>query len=414
MSILNLLSRPWAILPERLIEMQQVYAMHLRGEQPDFAALEAKFGRAFENKPKGYSIQDGVAVLPLEGIIAKRMNLFSMISGGVSTQLAQRDLQAALDDHAVHSIVLLIDSPGGEVDGTEVMANAVYEARGQKQIVALVDGFGASAAYWIASAASKVFIAGDTTATGSIGVVAAHKDYSQRDAKEGVKVTEITAGKYKRVASQHAPLSAEGRASIQEQVDAIHRVFVDAVARNRGTNAQAIADTEARLFIGRDAIRAGLADAIATLPQVITQLNQGRESSEVAKAASKPAEATMRRLLAEEADKARPQPLGDSAAPTPRQVVKLPTKVAPAIDPIEVAREAAALETESAQYGVPIKSASTVDHVLAKRAGKMNIEQLAHEAALERARAAASGIAISMGEAVDRVMRQQKTPTPLI
>src|SRR3990167_8876447 len=116
MKILDILAAPWAIDPTKLIELQSIYATHMRGDKIDIAAVEARLGRPLANEPKAYDIVDGVAVLPIEGVIAKRMNLFSQISGGTSTQLAANSLRAVLADPAVHSIILSIDSPGGTVD----------------------------------------------------------------------------------------------------------------------------------------------------------------------------------------------------------------------------------------------------------------------------------------------------------
>jgi len=144
----------------------------------DVEAIEARIGRPLQNQQQGYTVQNGIAVLPIFGVIAKRMNLLMEISGGTSTQLAQRDFQAAVSDPEVREIVLLIDSPGGEVSGIEQFANAISAARGVKPVTALIDGFGTSAAYWLASAASRVYVADQTTVVGSIGVVAQHMDSS--------------------------------------------------------------------------------------------------------------------------------------------------------------------------------------------------------------------------------------------
>jgi signal peptide peptidase SppA len=278
MSIADVLNAPWAITPETHIEMRDIYLAHLRGEKADLAAIEAALGKPLDNKRDGYKVQGGVAVIPIEGIVAKKMNLFTRISGGVSSQALQQDLLDAAADPMVNAIVLLIDSPGGEVDGTQAAANivrAIRDAR-KKPIVAVADGMMASAAYWIGSAASKVYITGDTTAVGSIGIVATHTDYSKAEEQRGIKVTEITAGKYKRIASQHEPLSEEGRADIQSQVDHIYSVFVDAVAANRGVDAQTVLDkmADGRVFLGKNSIKAGLVDRVDTLASVVARLQK--------------------------------------------------------------------------------------------------------------------------------------------
>lgn len=282
MKILDVLTAPWAIEPAKLLELQAIYATHMRGDKIDLAAVEKKLGRPLDNQPKGYTVVDGVAVLPIDGVIAKRMNMFSQISGGVSTELATRDLQAAMEDQSVHSIILAIDSPGGTVDGTQALADAVRAST--KPIVSLASGCMASAAYWIGSAANAVYIADSTTMVGSIGVVSGHKDVSKQEAMQGVKTTEISAGKFKRIASAYGPLSTEGRASIQAEVDYLYSLFVGAVASHRGVSADVVLQdmADGRIFIGQQAVDAGLVDGVSTLGQLVQQLNAKRAGASLA------------------------------------------------------------------------------------------------------------------------------------
>lgn len=278
MKLLDIVNAPWAIEPAKLHEIQAIYATHLRGEKIDVAAVEQRLGRPLNNEPKRYDVIDGVAVLPIEGVIAKRANLFSQISGGCSTQLVERDLQDALNDPAVHSIILSIDSPGGTVDGTQTLANAVRAAGENKPTVTLASGMMASAAYWIGSAAQAVYIADATTNVGSIGVVAKHVDVSKAEEQSGYKTTEIYAGRFKRIASQYGPLSDDGRQSIQDAVDYTYSLFVEAVASHRGVSTQKVLSdmADGRVFIGQQAIDAGLVDGVSTLAALVQQLNDTR------------------------------------------------------------------------------------------------------------------------------------------
>jgi signal peptide peptidase SppA len=284
MKLLDVITAPWAIEPAKLLEIQAIYATHLRGDKIDISAVEQKLGRPLANEAKRYSIDNGVAILPLEGVIAKRANLFSQISGGVSTELVGRDLQDALADPAVHSIILAIDSPGGTVDGTQSLASLV--AASTKPIVALASGTIASAAYWIGSAANAVYITDSTTVVGSIGVVATHTDISKAQEKDGIKTTEIFAGQYKRIASSYSPLSKEGRQTMQDQVDYTYSLFVSAVAQHRGVSEDMVLQNMAdgRIFQGQQAIDAGLVDGVSTLSALVQQLNQSRASGKPAAA----------------------------------------------------------------------------------------------------------------------------------
>jgi len=271
MKIIDILTSPWAIMPEKLYEIQEIYSTHLRGEKIDIAAIEAKIGRPLENETKEYDVVNDMAVIPIHGVTAKRANLFTRISGGVSTELAARDIADALNNPDINGILLDIDSPGGTVDGTLELASLIFEGRDQKPIVAYSDGLMASAAYWIGSAAEKLYISGDTVQTGSIGVVATHVDYSQYEKRVGIKTTEIYAGKYKRMVSQYKPLSKDGKQLLQDRVDYIYTVFVDAVARNRGVSSETVLKNMAdgRVFIGNQGISAGLVDGVSTLDRLL-------------------------------------------------------------------------------------------------------------------------------------------------
>lgn len=274
--IIDILSSPWAILPDRLLQLQGIYAMHLRGERGDIEAIEARIGKQLKNDPQGYVVDEGVALIPVRGVIAPRMNMMMEISGGTSAELLVRDVRTAMADSSVEALMLMVDSPGGAVAGTQTATNAIAAFRGQKPIGAYAEDLMASAAYWIGSAADPgaMWIASDTTQVGSIGVVATHTDMSRREEALGIRTTEIVAGRYKRIASEHGPLTETGQATIQAQVDHIYAAFVGDVARNRGVSVERVLSSMAdgRIFLGREAISAGLVDGMATLEAAMQQL----------------------------------------------------------------------------------------------------------------------------------------------
>jgi capsid assembly protease len=271
MRLLDIMTSPWAIVPAKLQEIRNIYATHMKGEKIDMKALR----RETDQFGEPYSVENGVAVIQINDVLTKTRTLFSFLFGGTSMRDIADTLQSALENTDVHSIVLAIDSPGGTVDGTEELARKIYESRGKKPIVAVADGMIASAAYWIGSAADKIYIAGQTTEVGSIGVVATHVDVSEQDKMFGEKFTEITAGKYKRIASMHRPLTDDGRAYIQSQVDGIYAVFVESVAQNRNRSVEQILEAaDGKIFMGQASVDAGLVDGMATLAEVIKNLTE--------------------------------------------------------------------------------------------------------------------------------------------
>lgn len=271
MKILDILQAPWALPESHLHEIRELYFAHTRREKFDFKAWEAATGGEMRTP---YSVQNGVAVIPVQGVMVKAESAWNRFCGMTSSATLRADLQTAMEDSTVQSIVLWIDSPGGQVDGTQVLAQDIFAARGKKQIIAFADGMMASAAYWIGAAADQVHISSQTDMVGSIGVVAQHID---RSAAAGGTVTEITAGKYKRIASENGPLTEEGRESLQSQVDRIYSVFVEDIAKFRGVSVETVLENMAdgRIFMGSDAIDAGLADGVSSLPELIARLQSG-------------------------------------------------------------------------------------------------------------------------------------------
>jgi signal peptide peptidase SppA len=207
----------------------------------------------------------------MEGPITKRIGLFQDISGGTSVEKLKEEIGAAMQDSSVDEIILWVDSPGGSVDGTKEIADAIYAARGTKPMTAFIDGLGASAAYWIAAACDKIIIKDTTTMVGSIGVITTHKDVSKQEADRGVKTTVLTAGKYKAIDSQYGALSEEGAAMIQDRLDTLYSIFVQDVAKFRGVSVETVLTemADGRVFLGQEAIDRGLVDGVSTLDALI-------------------------------------------------------------------------------------------------------------------------------------------------
>ena len=290
MRILDILNAPWAIIPNRLLEILELYSAHTRREKLDLKAWEAATGRPQGSQPDPYQVVNGVAILDVQGVLTKADSAWNRICGMTSTQGLRRDLQMALDDRSVRAILLRIDSPGGTVDGTQELADAVFAARTQKPIVAFADGCMCSAAYWVGAAASKIFIGSDTTMVGSIGVYTTHTDQSQAEAAAGLKVTVLKAGKFKAAGHPHGPLSEQDQALLTDQLDHICSIFVNEIAKFRGVSVETVlADmADARVFLGKQAIEAGLVDGVSTMDALIADLAAGQLGNTGAGAALEP------------------------------------------------------------------------------------------------------------------------------
>ena len=96
----------------------------------------------------------GVAVVDVFGILGQRRSMLTDFFGTALEDLS-RLFQALLASPNILAIVFNVDSPGGPVAGVPEFASMIYDARGQKKIVAIANSLAASAAYWIGSAASS-------------------------------------------------------------------------------------------------------------------------------------------------------------------------------------------------------------------------------------------------------------------
>lgn len=251
----------------------ELWAISPRGYEV-VSARPAPAGLASPPVPR--QAQPGVAVVYLTGVLQKNASFASEFFGDTAMREAGALLKAADADASVGSVILLIDSPGGTVDGTDELAGIVSAMT--KPVTAIADGMILSAAYWIGSAADAVYLSSRTVEAGSIGVLAVHREVSGMEADLGIKTSIITAGKYKAIANPFEPLSGDGRAVLQNAVDGVYSIFVDSVAKNRSVSTQTVLDdmADGRVFIGDAAIAAGLADGYMTLNDAVTSALAGR------------------------------------------------------------------------------------------------------------------------------------------
>jgi signal peptide peptidase SppA len=214
-------------------------------------------------------VSGSIAVIPVQGVIAQKAGWFA----DTSTEWVGRALDDAIANQSVGAIVLNIDSPGGTVFGTPELADKIFEARAVKPVYGLANSEAASAAYWIGSQTERLFVT-PSGQVGSIGVWSAHIDQSQYLEDFGLKVTLISAGKYKVEGNSFEPLSEEARAAWQTEIDAYYDQFLAAVGRGRGVKAAVVKRGfgEGRMVMAPDAIEAGMADGIATMPQLLGAL----------------------------------------------------------------------------------------------------------------------------------------------
>ena len=256
------LSVPWCCTAEALEAMLAIAA---RDPLPESETARRMHG------PKSLALRQGqrrddsgrmtmqgpIAVIPIDGPIFRYADMFTRYSGGITTEGLARDIQGALDDPAVQGILLAIDSPGGESTGINELADLIYRARGRKPLAAYVEGYGASAAYWIAAAAETVIV-DDTALVGSIGTILGVPDPTKRPS---TRIDIVSSQSPKKRPDVTTP---EGRAVLQQMADDMTEVFISKVALYRDLDPAQILAIQGGMLLGQQAVDAGLADMLGS------------------------------------------------------------------------------------------------------------------------------------------------------
>lgn len=203
----------------------------------------------------------GVAVIPVHGVLVPRSANLEMCETMTSYEGLRRDIRAAMNDPTIERVALDIDSPGGSVAGAFELAADIRAMSAQKPITGVINFMGYSGGYLIASACSEIVVS-RTSGVGSIGVIASHMDRAAMNEKLGVKVTTVFAGAHKNDLTPHEPISEQSLRVLTDLVNEGYEMFVGAVAEYRGMTVAAVRATEAGLYRGDAAVKAGLADRL--------------------------------------------------------------------------------------------------------------------------------------------------------
>jgi signal peptide peptidase SppA len=298
----------WAVREETFVQMQELVTRWSLGEKFSQEEVAGRIGEANARNgmTRGHEVREmqmisgasgsrragigssgggTVALIPVLGTIFHRGNMFSDISGegGTSVQMLTAQFRQAMSDPGVKAIVLDVDSPGGGVSGVFELADEIREARGRKKIIGVANSLAASAAYAICAAASELVVT-PSAMVGSIGVFSSHEDQSKALEQLGVKITYVKAGKYKAEGAPSEPLGDETRAYMQSQVDDFYSTFVKSVAQSRRDSQANVrgAYGEGRTVTAAKAVRANLADRIATLDEILLRLGVSRPGMSMA------------------------------------------------------------------------------------------------------------------------------------
>lgn len=171
-------------------------------------------------------------------------------------------LQRIEDNASVKALVVTISSPGGTTYGGEVIYKAIRKVAAKKPVVSDIRTLAASAGYMIALAGDTI-VAGESSITGSIGVIFQYPQVKELMDKLGVSLESIKSRPLKAEPSPFHPASDEAKAMIQAMIDDSYAWFVDLVVERRKLpREEALLLADGRIFTGRQALGLKLVDKL--------------------------------------------------------------------------------------------------------------------------------------------------------
>lgn len=202
------------------------------------------------------------AVVEIKGEIAS--------GADASAEAIVAAMRSAFEDQGAQAIVLLINSPGGSPVQAGMINDEILrlKAKHNKPVYAVVEEACASAAYYIAVGADKIFV-DKASIVGSIGVLMDGFGFTGLMDKLGVERRLLTAGANKGFLDPFSPMSETQRALAQNMLDTIHQQFIAVVKKGRGDRLKETPETFSGLFwSGEQAVQMGLADQLGSLDYV--------------------------------------------------------------------------------------------------------------------------------------------------
>jgi protease-4 len=188
------------------------------------------------------------------------------------------NIEQADNDSSVDALVVRLNTPGGEIVPSEDIKLAIEDFDGP--VIGHAIDVCASGGYLIASACDEI-ICRNGSMIGSIGVIGSRTNYNELAEELGINYEQFTAGDYKDAGSPLKEMDDDERDYIQNLIDTHYENFVQTVADGRNMSVEAVKNTEAKVFLGSDALEKGLVDGIGTEDHVLLLLKETLSTPDV-------------------------------------------------------------------------------------------------------------------------------------
>lgn len=233
------------------------------------AAIITALTGNWSNKQRKNASRPHAAVIAIRGEIAANQE--------ASAQKVIPVVQEAFKNDNAKLIILRVNSPGGSA----VQAGLIYDEvlaqknlHPQKEVVAVIEDFGASGGYYVALAGDQIY-ANRASMVGSIGVITAGFGFSELLNKAGVERRVITAGDNKNLLDPFSPLTEDQKEFWEGVLTYTHQQFIETVVQSRGdrlANQRQQEIFSGLMWTGEQALHLGLIDGLDSAESIMRKL----------------------------------------------------------------------------------------------------------------------------------------------
>lgn len=207
------------------------------------------------------------AIIPICGALMKED-----YCGALGTSTIRSLVNQANNTKSVQTILFYIDTPGGTVDGTQSLADAIKGS--SKKTIGCISGMCCSAGYWVGSSCNELYASSSTDIIGSIGTMCQYVDSSKAREKSGYVLREYYATESvdKNRAGREA-MDGDGKMLIAETLDPLNNEFLSTVKSNRDGKINLSKENvlTGKTYVSKQAIDFGLIDGIRSMEDIINQ-----------------------------------------------------------------------------------------------------------------------------------------------
>ncbi len=174
----------------------------------------------------------------------------------------------------VAALIMIINSGGGDAVSSQLLFEKIEKIRKKKRVYSMVQGIGASGAYWIACASDKIY-ALDTSIVGSIGIISVVPNVKKLLSAIGIDVNIYKVGQHKDMLSPFSEPDKADEEIYMSLMQDVYRKFYDSVKLRRGFSEEEMANlANGQVFSAPMAKRNRMIDEIGNYDRMVDDLKK--------------------------------------------------------------------------------------------------------------------------------------------